>query len=231
MEREYGHRALGESDPMSPRYAEIPDYVLSVIRGHMLASKAQLGKAPGREQESSRHDAWQRIRAAFSWRLHERMLFGWCTVGSVSFSPREGNRHNMMHISSVVRRLALCIGEQLAAVGVLQSTEDIFYLTADEIRTIVTDHARGWQALVTERRVKRAQNAMESAPDTLKGLGDSVPAREAGGREVSWRGIPVSAGYAEGPVRLLWSPEDVRQVRRGEILVTPVGLRMFRSFS
>jgi pyruvate,water dikinase len=32
----------------------------------------------------------------------------------------------------------------------------------------------------------------------------------------------VSAGYAEGPVRLLWSPEDVRQVRRGEILVTPV---------
>jgi pyruvate,water dikinase len=188
---EYGHRALGESDPMSPRYAEIPDYVLSVIRGHMLASKAQPGKAIRREQESSRHDAWQRIRAAFGWRLHERMLFGWWYRRLCLFlALREGNRHNMMHISSAVRRLALSIGEQLAAVGVLQSTEDIFYLTADEIRTIVTDHARGWQVLITERRVKRAQNAMESAPDTLKGLGDSVPARETGGIEVSWRGIP-----------------------------------------
>ena len=29
---EYGHRAVGESDVMSPRFAEIPGYVLGVIR-------------------------------------------------------------------------------------------------------------------------------------------------------------------------------------------------------
>ena len=34
---EYGHRALGESDVMSSRFSEIPDYVLSVIRRHVVS--------------------------------------------------------------------------------------------------------------------------------------------------------------------------------------------------
>ncbi len=33
---EYGHRAIGESDIMSPRFSEVPEYVLGVIRGHLL---------------------------------------------------------------------------------------------------------------------------------------------------------------------------------------------------
>lgn len=35
-------------------------------------------------------------------------------------------------------------------------------------------------------------------------------------------GIPISAGYVEGPVRLLLSPEDAKKVRKGDILVAPV---------
>ncbi len=34
---EYGHRALAESDVMSPRFAETPEYLLAIIHGHLRA--------------------------------------------------------------------------------------------------------------------------------------------------------------------------------------------------
>ena len=38
----------------------------------------------------------------------------------------------------------------------------------------------------------------------------------------SLEGLPISAGYAEGPVCLLRSPNDMKKVKRGDILVASV---------
>jgi len=35
-------------------------------------------------------------------------------------------------------------------------------------------------------------------------------------------GIPLSSGYAEGPARIIRSPEDLKKVQRGDILVVSV---------
>ncbi|HJU05208.1 MAG TPA: PEP/pyruvate-binding domain-containing protein [Nitrospiraceae bacterium] len=220
---EYGHRAIGESDPMSPRYAETPEYVLSVIRGYLTASEARSREAIRREQESGRHGALQRIRAAFGWRLHERWGFEWWYRRLCRWlALRESNRHHMMHVSYAVRRLALSLGESLAASGKLQAQDDVFFLTVDELGTIVMDPARNGHALVAARRAERSQYATEPGPETVIGLDNAVFPRDAAGKDNLWRGVAVSAGYAEGPARLLRSSEDARQVRRGEVLVTAV---------
>ena len=36
------------------------------------------------------------------------------------------------------------------------------------------------------------------------------------------QGIPISAGYVEGPIRVIRSAEEVDRVRQGDILVMPV---------
>jgi pyruvate,water dikinase len=41
------------------------------------------------------------------------------------------------------------------------------------------------------------------------------------------RGIPVSPGVVEGPVKIVDSPEDVNQVRRGDIVVVKYSNPLF----
>lgn len=228
---EYGHRATGESDIGSPRFAEQPGDLLAVIRGRVQGPPAAHGKETSRRQENARLAALREIRHAFGWRVPLRMLFRWWYRRLCLFlSLREANRHHLMYFTAEVRRLALLIGERLAARDCLASKEDIVFLTPDEIRAAVTSACRDganketgqqWKDLVLARQAERSRHAVRRVPDFVSPAGSVVP---AGGPEDLnvLRGIPLSVGTAEGPVRLLLTPEDTAKVRRGEILVVPV---------
>ncbi|MGH7233666.1 MAG: PEP/pyruvate-binding domain-containing protein [Nitrospiraceae bacterium] len=221
--REYGHRAIGESDPMSPRFAEGPDYLLGVVRGHLLAPRPHAASVIRHEQESAREDALRRIRAALGRRWHERALFAWWYRRLRLFlALREANRHHMMYFSGAVRRVARAIGTRLAGISVLESGEDVFYLTIDELGVILGDTAQDWKNRIAVRKAERVQNAAHHGPDTVIGLENSPPGGIKAQGPEALRGIPVSAGYAEGPVRLVVSPDHARLVKRGDILVMTV---------
>lgn len=74
---EYGHRAVGESDVMSPRFAEALEYVLGVIRGHLMVPPGRLADEIRRGQESARQEVLRRLRAGLGWRWHEWVVFTW----------------------------------------------------------------------------------------------------------------------------------------------------------
>jgi pyruvate,water dikinase len=70
-----------------------------------------------------------------------------------------------------------------------------------------------------------ARHAAEDAPDVATWepgatLDDGAALHT--GANVSFKGMSISAGYAEGPVRLILSVQDIQQVRSGDILVLPV---------
>ncbi len=220
---EYGHRGLAESDVISPRFAEIPDYVLGVIRGHLLTPGTHSAASIRREQESARRETLQRIRSAFGWRWHERAFFNWWHRRLARYlALREANRHHLMYFTAAVRRLTRMIGERLAAAGILQFKDDMFFLTADEMDAVVGGNARDWKSLVMARRAEQAENARHAAPDSLIGLTNAIPPVTPGKADATLIGLPISAGCAEGPVRLVLSQEGAREITRGDILVVSV---------
>jgi phosphoenolpyruvate synthase/pyruvate phosphate dikinase len=230
---EYGHRAIGESDPGSPRYAERQEEVLDVIRRHVLAPPSKPVSAMRMEQEAARTKAFRILRHAFGWRLHEWMLFRWWHRRLTRYlALREANRHHLMYFTSRVRHLELILGDQLTSLGLLGVKDDIFFLTEEEMRSLLqqtqalpeTHTTKDWKQIVAARRAERARYESQAAPDTLvEGMGyapdSALPDTEGGAR---LRGLPISAGYVEGPVRLLRSPADAGRVRRGDIIVAPV---------
>jgi pyruvate,water dikinase len=219
---EYGHRGIGESDVMSPRFAEVPEYVLGIIRGHLLSPPSRLADEIRRGQESARQEALRRLRAGFGWRWHEWAVFTWWHRRLCRYLElREANRHALMHFIGCSRSVAMSVGCTLAASGVLQSRDDIFFLTLDEIKAVVSGTAGDWQRLVTARRKERESHATRSVPDTVTGSAEGA-VDEGARSDGSLRGLPISAGYAEGPVCLLLSPNDMKKVKRGDILVTSV---------
>ncbi len=224
---EFGHRAIGESDVATPRFSENPDYLLGVIRAHLQATGGKSVEEIQQRQESAREAALRVIRRRMGWRLHYWMAFRWWYRRLCRFlSLREANRHHLMYFSAATRHLALALGEQLSATSVLDTPHDIFFLTAEEIRAIALDPSQDWKRLIARRRAERAEHAAHRVPDTIR---DDGPERECAEKGqppaltgITLSGTPVSAGYVEGPVCALLSPNDFRKVNRGDIIVAPV---------
>jgi pyruvate,water dikinase len=103
---------------------------------------------------------------------------------------------------------------------VIDRRDDVFLLTGDELRELRSHATADWRQRVEGRRAERSRYAAMRAPDALYPGASPDEERPAG--EPALRGMAVSAGYAEGPVRLIHGPDDLSRVRRGDILVTPV---------
>ncbi|MDP1946324.1 MAG: PEP/pyruvate-binding domain-containing protein [Nitrospirota bacterium] len=223
---DYGHRGVGESDVMSPRFADRPELLLGILRTQLLAPTAVTPADILQRQAEVRERALAEIRARCGWRLHRWAIFSWwyrrlCRF----FALREANRHHLMYYSAAARSLLLRLGDCLVERGRLSSREDLFYMTVDERADLLAGGSRDWQGLIETRRAERARFAKLSVPDTIRNWraalsgSDTVSAVASKG---TLRGIPISGGRVVGPVRLVRSMEDWSRVGRGDILVVSV---------
>ncbi|MDQ6732570.1 MAG: PEP-utilizing enzyme [Nitrospirota bacterium] len=222
---EYGHRAVAESDVMSPRFSEAPDYVLDVVRGHVITPAPLSMRDIRRRQSDARERALRHMRTAFGWRYHQWACVRWGLARLSRFlALREGNRHYLTYLTSVVRQFLLIMGRQFASCSVLNRQDDIFFLTHDEIRELVSGKTENWISVVESRRAERARNASQEAPDFIMDHGPAVqpadPPKASSGQAL--HALSISSGIASGPVRLVRSKDDFRHVQRGDIVVTAV---------
>ena len=216
---EYGHRAVAESDVMSPRFSEVPDDVLGVIRGHMIAPPSSAMREVRTRQSDARARALWHMRTAFGWRYHQWACVRWWHARLSRFlALREANRHHLTYLTSAVRQLLLMMGRQFASSGVLNQQGDIFFLTNDEIRTLVSGNTENWIAIVDSRRAEHARNVSQEAPDFIMDHGHALqptdPSKASSGQGL--HGLSISSGVVSGPVRLVRSREDFRNVQRGD---------------
>jgi phosphohistidine swiveling domain-containing protein len=115
----------------------------------------------------------------------------------------------------VARGSARRIGALLVADGVLEDAEDIFYLTAPEIQGPLPPNLGG---LVAERRAIREAYRHVELPVIFHGAPQVTMAEDGEPDVHSLNGVGVSAGVAEGPVRVVVDPADP-EMEPGEILV------------
>jgi len=223
---DFGHRGVGESDVMSPRFAERPELLLAVLRTQILAPASATPEDILQRQGVVRERALAEIRARFGWRFHRWIVFAWwyrrlCRF----FALREANRHHLMYYSATVRTLLLRLGEWLVERGRFSSREDIFYLTITERDDVLAGGSSDWRGVIHARRADRDRDATTSAPDTIRDWNDVVCGMgtfSAAASEGIFYGIPISAGQVVGPVRFVRTMEDWSRVRRGDILVVSV---------
>lgn len=223
---DYGHRAVGESDIMSLRMTDQPETVLSVLRTQLRTGEVTPARDILARQAEGRQEALAEIQRRFGWRRHRLAVFRWWHRRLTRFSVlREANRHHLMYYSLAVRRLLLQLGARMVERGVLTEPDDVFYLTMDEQAALSGDDRRDWLALVRARREERARNGQLHVPDTIRDWEAVLQASDPSSgleTEGALRGIPISAGVATGPVRVVHSTADWGRVSPGDILVVPV---------
>jgi pyruvate,water dikinase len=138
-----------------------------------------------------------------------------------------------------VRLVFMAIGRRLAEEKVFHQPDDIFYLKYHELRVISANHsAFDAKALAKERRNTREAAFSNRArywagtithwslyeepyKQGIWGWPDIYTREAEAAKEPkdTVRGLGASAGVVEGAARIVHSPEEFDQVRKGEVLV------------
>jgi pyruvate,water dikinase len=119
----------------------------------------------------------------------------------------------------VARATARAIGDGLAADGFLSASEDVFLLLRDEL---LDGALSSFHDLTAERREARQRHAAVEIPKTWTGQPEAIPAAteelEATTRVM---GVGVSAGVADGTVKVVLDAGELIDLELGDILVAP----------
>ncbi|MGH2543765.1 MAG: PEP-utilizing enzyme, partial [Ardenticatenaceae bacterium] len=213
----YGHRETVLSTALQPTWKDAPEVVLGIIKS-FVAHPPQLH--PDKP-------AWQVVRDE----LVQHPLLRFAPLRSAFLEIlaeartllqiREDTHFYATLAMPVFRRTLLELGRRLVSAGILDTPEDVFHLTLDELERIggrlppPSELAAELRVSLMRRKKERAR--LEETPLVDPRLfPQSSPEGDA-----LLRGMPGSPGVAEGPARIVRDGSAFDTVVAGDVLVAP----------
>ena len=125
------------------------------------------------------------------------------------------------HGYGLFRYYYLALGSRFVQRGLIDTAEDIFYLTYDQVRVL----ASGGQISTNDLRgeIEKHKADMERYKDILVPTiihGDEIPPVREPNMDVL-SGIPTSIGHYTGRVKVVKGIQDFSKVKHGDVLVVP----------
>ncbi len=220
----YGMRCVGEIDITRPRWSERPTTLVPVILGNIKNFEPGAGKRRFEQglQEARRkeEDVLERVRALPDGERKADEAKRMIDRVRTFIGYREYPKYGMVSRYFVYKQALMEEAERLVQAHVLRETEDIFYLTFQELHDVVRSNQVDDRLIHERRDAFRSYQAL-APPRVLTSDGeviagayrrDHVPA----GALV---GLPVSAGIIEGRARVIHDMAEA-DLEAGDILVT-----------
>jgi pyruvate,water dikinase len=220
----YGMRCVGEIDITRPRWSERPATLLPVILGNV--ANFEPGAGP-RRFEQGRQEAWTREQELLE-RLRtlpdgerkadetERMIDRLRTF----IGYREYPKYGIICRFFAYKQALLEEAERLVQAHVLRATDDVFFLTFQELHDVVRTGRVDDQLVDRRREAFRSHRALRP-PRVLTSDGEVISGayRRSAAPTGALIGLPVSAGTIEGRARVV---HDMAQadLQPGDVLVT-----------
>jgi phosphoenolpyruvate synthase/pyruvate phosphate dikinase len=133
---------------------------------------------------------------------------------------REHPKYYLVQHLDLVKQALMLEAADLAAGGILESPEEIFWLSLPEIARVV-ETRRLDRALIGERREKFNRDANLTPPRAMTSEGEIITVKTR--TDVppgALAGSAVSAGVVEGRARVILSLADAK-MNKGDLLVAP----------
>jgi len=216
----YGHRAIAEIDLGLPRWSEDPAHIIGALANYQRLDDAAL--APDVQFARGAQAADAMLEAVAS-RVHgpRRWLVRFLLRRARSLTGlREMPKFQIIRIFGRLRQVLLPVGPELAAKGRIASADDLWFLSAPELRRAV-DGEDMREAVAVRRAEYRRELRRRRIPRILLSDGtDAEVAFAAPIPEGAIRGAAASPGTARGVARVIRSPAGAK-LEPGEVLVAP----------
>ncbi len=230
----FGHLSDAGNDFSMVPWRENPEMVFQMVLKEAEQLAGEGANQP--EQAAIKPEEGQKAGKIKKIRFNDLKLNRWKRFWLKSSYQRARKSHYQREVVSSVytygyglfRELFLELGRRLAQQGVIETREDIFFLTWDEVRAVVQPGAPGVpedgfaevRQLIAQRQQELAKSRDLVYPDVI--YGDVLPpVIEKKEMERVLRGVPGSSGYYRGPVKVIRSMQDFDRLEDGDVLVIP----------
>ncbi len=220
----HGHQARGGMDVAQPRWTEMPDHILDVLRTFLRLEEAAdpIQAQARRLQERARllADCRRRLRNPFK----RAVLLFLLRCSQRGLMQRENVKNEGVRMVAMVRQCLLEAGRRLRKRAILSDPNDVFFLKCSELEPVFGG-SPGFDVLATvaARKAERDRFRGLQPPPVIVGRYDSsVPAATTPDPATTvLHGVAVSPGVATGAARVILQADASAQVLPGEILVAP----------
>ena len=170
----------------------------------------------------AREAAFEHLMSAVGHRLRARLIRRLYYTMTMVGGMREHHKFLMVRFVWVIKQTLKENAVQLVKQGKLTSTDDLWFLTWQELLEIWDDTATDWKPIITQRRADLERYQEMTPPMVITSDGetpvvqyslDDVPSGALVGN-------PVSAGVVEGVAHVVRDPQQ-ETVQPGEILIAP----------
>jgi phosphohistidine swiveling domain-containing protein len=221
----HGQHSHSELEFYSPRWAEMPDYILGLVQGYLRAINQVNPLARQRQLAETREQLTRQCRQRLKNPV-KRWIFNWSLRQTQKLARfRENSKNEAARLFAGLRRIFLELGERLRQKGILTESEDIFFLEIAEVEPVVQGRADfDVKQRIAQRRAEYEWNRAQTPGPVVVGRYDPQK-HVASSIDTSLRvlkGIAVSPGVATGKARVITRPGDGQHVEPGEILVAPI---------
>jgi pyruvate,water dikinase len=143
---------------------------------------------------------------------------------------REHPKYLLVRLLGLFRTGLLEEGEKLKQAGVIDRKDDVFFLTLNEMRTLLEDLEQGRDPsghviadTVAARKADYERYRKLKPPRLMTSVGEIIQGRLGAkdAPEGALVGTPVSAGVVEGIARIVLNPQGAK-LDKGEIMVAPM---------
>lgn len=221
----FGMRCTGEIDITRTRWSEKPIILVPLILGNIKNFEPNAGirkfeqgrqEAVAKEQELLARlkrlpDGEQKVKETKVRIDQIRNFIGY----------REYPKYSNISRYFVYKRALLSEAERLLQVGVIQQTEDIYYLTFEELHEVVRTNKLDY-GVIGKRKEEYKLYERLTPPRVITSDGEMITGKYK--REhlpaEAIAGIAVSSGVVEGRARVILNMEEA-DLEDGDILVTP----------
>jgi len=132
---------------------------------------------------------------------------------------REQPKFQIMRVFALGHALVAPVGAELADRGLLDTADDVFFLTLPELRRAIAGEDLR-KTVGESREVYRREQGRRHIPRVLLSDGTDAETEVPAATDGAIRGTPASPGIAHGIARVIRSPVGAR-LEPGEVLVAP----------
>jgi phosphohistidine swiveling domain-containing protein len=238
---EYGNKSMWAHEYIYPTWRENPTPIVEALRGYLNSDyDYQKDVAELRaNREKAIAEMWSLLPASTSQENRNRLRSA--LELALKMTPLTPDHHFYMDQGTYarVRLVLMAVGRKLVETGVFTQPDDVMFLRYHELRVISGNHAASdAQAMIRERR-KAREAAFSVRPRLWAGTITHWSLYEEPYKQGVWdwpgiyerskdaprqpsdtlRGLGASAGVVEGIARVVDSPEQFDQVKKGELLI------------
>ncbi|MFB4286017.1 rifamycin-inactivating phosphotransferase [Nonomuraea sp. ATR24] len=220
----YGMHCAGDIDLTRTRWSEDPTLLVPLILSNIRnfppgerLRKAEQGRA---DAERTMADLLARLRALPGGAGKAKKAAKKMSLIRHFIGYREYSKHALLLRYEVYKRALMEEAAKLAARGVVQAPEDVYFLSIEEFRKAVNTGELDY-SLITRRREEHETFQKLTPPRVITSEGEVISgAYEPGSLpKGALAGIPVSSGVVEGRARVIRSMAEA-DLEDGDILVT-----------